>query len=400
MLTIGTFVRPDEAGRLVDDMNEPLLSDAQVNGTAPVGTADGSDRADAQDGTNNTGTAERGALRPAFMSGLATAMREAAVRERERITGTVAEDAAVHVEKVRSRAAIETEELRRLAEEDVEHIHQWSAAEIERIQSESAQKIDDRRSSLDEYLKQHDAIIETEIQGVDGAVRDYEATLDRFFAELSAETEPGEIVRRAGQLPAPPDLDEIRAAARASAMTHIADSETSEGVETVAEAAPLEAEPAAEPVEAVAEAAPLEAEPAAEPVEAVAEGEAVAEAELSEAADSSDDGTMAGVMDDGAGSVEPSEVAESSDAEVAVAEDQAPVDSETASEETPAVPEPVGVMDEDAQRVPSWPEPAPRSEAAQLAPTVDHTSAAVRLLRSVAPWTAPTHAGRSPSEPD
>jgi len=370
-------------------MNEPLLSDAQVNGTAPVGTADGSDRADAQDGTNNTGTAERGALRPAFMSGLATAMREAAVRERERITGTVAEDAAVHVEKVRSRAAIETEELRRLAEEDVEHIHQWSASEIERIQGESAQRIDDRRSSLDEYLKQHDAIIETEIQGVDGAVRDYEATLDRFFAELSAETEPGEIVRRAGQLPAPPDLDEIRAAARASAMTQIADSETSEGVETVAEAAPLEAEPAAEPVKAVAE-----AEAVAEPVEAVAD------AEPSEAADSSDDGTMAGVMDDGAGSVEPSEVAESSDAEVAVAEDQAPVDRETASEETPAVPEPVGVMDEDAQRVPSWPEPAPRSEAAQLSPTIDHTSAAVRLLRSVAPWTAPTHAGRSPSEPD
>jgi hypothetical protein len=29
----------------------------------------------------------------------------------------------------------------------------------------------------------------------------------------------------------------------------------------------------------------------------------------------------------------------------------------------------------------------------EVAATVDNTSAAVRLLRSVAPWTAPTHSG-------
>ena len=54
---------------------------------------------------------------------------------------------------------------------------------------------------------------------------------------------------------------------------------------------------------------------------------------------------------------------------------------------------PVGVMDPDAQRAPNWPAPAPEAPPVQIAPTIDNTSAAVRLLRSVAPWTAPTHAG-------
>jgi hypothetical protein len=65
------------------------------------------------------------------------------------------------------------------------------------------------------------------------------------------------------------------------------------------------------------------------------------------------------------------------------------------------VADPVGVMDPDAQRIPNWPAPAPRAEAAPMAPAMDNTSAAVRLLRSVAPWTAPTHAGsRAESDSD
>jgi hypothetical protein len=67
-----------------------------------------------------------------------------------------------------------------------------------------------------------------------------------------------------------------------------------------------------------------------------------------------------------------------------------------------STPEPVGVMDQDAMRTPAWPAPAPSDqEPARIAPTIDHTSAAVRLLRSVAPWTAPTHAGsRSEGDPE
>ena len=58
-------------------------------------------------------------------------------------------------------------------------------------------------------------------------------------------------------------------------------------------------------------------------------------------------------------------------------------------------PEPIPVMDPAATANPSWPAPAPEPEPQPepVAASVDHTSAAVRLLRSVAPWTAPTHAG-------
>jgi hypothetical protein len=55
--------------------------------------------------------------------------------------------------------------------------------------------------------------------------------------------------------------------------------------------------------------------------------------------------------------------------------------------------EPVAVMDPAATANPSWPTATPEPEPEPVAATVDHTSAAVRLLRSVAPWTAPTHAG-------
>ena len=63
--------------------------------------------------------------------------------------------------------------------------------------------------------------------------------------------------------------------------------------------------------------------------------------------------------------------------------------AETTSPES----EPVPVMDPAATANTSWPAPAQEPEQEPVAATVDHTSAAVRLLRSVAPWTAPTHAG-------
>jgi hypothetical protein len=413
-------------------MDEAILPDtARVNGTAAVGTAEEPGTSEDQARNDAPAAAGKIGLTPTFLSGLAAAMRETAIRERERITGVVADDAASHIEKVRSRAAIETEELRRLAEEDVEHIEGWSTSEIERIKSEAAQKIDDRRSSLDEYLKQHDAIIDTEIEGVNAALRGYEATLDRFFSELAEETDPSAIVRRAAQLPAPPDLDEVRATARANAMARFIESAP------VADAA-TETTPEAQPIEAVAK--PVDS---TEPVEATESIEATASADTADQSDGTD-GAMRGVMDDGRGVVPQADSLESTDGtegsevaavqeevavtaeavaqdedaqeevavaqadvaeqeapreEVAVAQAEAPTSTDGESADTLAMPQPVAVMDPDAQRIPSWPAPAPLSEAAHIAPSVDHTSAAVRLLRSVAPWTAPTHAGnRSQSD--
>src|SRR5881397_2109607 len=56
------YVRPPhEAGRLVDNMDEPMLPDAALNGTAAIGTAEDPESTQRQGGTNDTGGGERGA---------------------------------------------------------------------------------------------------------------------------------------------------------------------------------------------------------------------------------------------------------------------------------------------------------------------------------------------------
>ena len=60
-------------------------------------------------------------------------------------------------------------------------------------------------------------------EGVDAAVKGYGETLDTFFAELSEVGDPATIVARAEALPAPPDLDQVRATARSSAIAMFAD---------------------------------------------------------------------------------------------------------------------------------------------------------------------------------
>ena len=180
----------------MDRKDDRTFSEAgHLNGTSMIGTTDSTAAADidppaAEPPTDGAAVG----LRPGFLAELAVAMRATAEKERERISAQVSEDATGHIEKVRARAAIETDELKRLAEEDVQHIEEWSAAEMERIRGEADKKIEDRRGSLGEYLKQHDSIIDTEIDGVNAAVRDYGTTLDQFFAELSEADDPATIV--------------------------------------------------------------------------------------------------------------------------------------------------------------------------------------------------------------
>jgi len=367
------------------DQREVIFPDAShVNGTSEGGTTESVGVTAADPTASQAPEGVAAGLRPGFLAELAVAMRATAEKERERIAGKVADDAAAHVEKVRARAAIETDELKRLAEEDVQHIESWSAAEMERIRAEADTKIEDRRASLEEYLKQHDTIIETEIDGVNAAVQDYNGTLDRYFEELAASSDPASIVARAEALPAPPDLDAIRAQARARAVSQFAEREDEQ---PTPEAAPLaEAAPVVEPAAA---AQPSLAETSMAEIGAVAEeSEPVAEA-------------MTPVE-----TPEPSEpvVAESIEppvrADSVLIGDTPPGESPAATSETPASePEPVPVMDPAATANSAWPtpvqEPLPASEPEPepVAASVDHTSAAVRLLRSVAPWTAPTHAG-------
>ena len=161
------------------------------------------------DGTDLGGP--RTSVTDGFLVELAKAMHAAADQERDRMELVVADEGAAHVERARARASVEAEEFRRIADEDLDSISEWSASEIERIHSEAARRADERRSALDDYIEQHEAIIDTEIQGVDGALAQYRLTLEQFFSELKASTDPAEIARRAGTLPPPPDLDEVRA---------------------------------------------------------------------------------------------------------------------------------------------------------------------------------------------
>lgn len=366
----------------MDEINEQTLNDVtSVNGT---GSGEMTMSTDSMNGATSEAavTAEApvvSGLRPGFLSELAHAMQAAADRERERIAAVVSEDAAGHIEKVRSRAAIETDELRRLADEDVTHIEEWSASEIERIRTEAAQKTDERRANLEEYLRQHDAIIEAEIEGVEAAVRDYGATLDAFFADLADSSDPSDIVRRAESLPPSPDLDSVRARARSEAIARYA--------APADEPTDVEA-PAPEATQA--EAGLIDVGPTGDGgagMTAEGSAEAVATAESTEATQSMGE-AVAAVAD-----------AESAEAGAVTAETvaEAGEGAERSESSEAATPAPVGVMDPDAAAAgPSW----PADDRIAVGPTVDHTSAAVRLLRSVAPWTAPNHASnqRPPAE--
>ena len=387
----------------MDQNDDSIFPEAgHLNGTSEGGTTGST-------GVSDTPVAERAAegvatgLRPGFLAELAVAMRATAQKERERIAARVADDAAAHIEKVRARAAIETDELKRLAEEDVQHIEDWSAAEMERIRGEADRKIEDRRSSLEEYLQQHDTIIDTEIDGVSDAVNEYSATLDRYFEELSRSEDPSTIVARAEALPAPPDLDQVRAQARARAVAAFAAADEPPSTPAAAEGT------------AVAE-APAEREPAPALADTAMSPEATVGAIVSDPAEAIQDNTAAEpAASEGAGAIAESrsidDRASLAQAAMAGAAMSEPVTAgaptvetptvETPTVETPTVDErvsesaPIPVMDPTATADSTWPAPeaAPEREPEPVAAAVDHQSAAVRLLRSVAPWTAPTHAG-------
>jgi hypothetical protein len=158
-----------------------------------------------------------------FLAELAQAMKGAAERERERISGEVDASAEAHVEKVRARAATEAAELRRLAEQDIDGIHAWSREETIRIQQETERRIGTRREELQGYLVRHATIIDGEVGHIEGAVREYRTQLDRFFEQLAAESDPAGLARLADQMPEPPDLGKVGGAARAEAVAALAE---------------------------------------------------------------------------------------------------------------------------------------------------------------------------------
>ncbi len=149
---------------------------------------------------------------------IARAMQVAADRERQRIDATMGEEETAQVEKIVTRAAAEAAELSKHADEDVSVVNAWYKDEVKRIRAEADRRIDDRRMGLEQSLTIHGSLIEAEIESVHLAVEGYRGSLGAFFGRMADEKDPSAIARLAGDLPDPPDLDEVRAEARSSAM--------------------------------------------------------------------------------------------------------------------------------------------------------------------------------------
>ena len=113
---------------------------------------------------------------------------------------------------------LEADALRRSADEDVEAIETWTTDEVVRVHEEAARRRHERHADLETYLERHAAIIDAEVAGVDFAVAEYQATLDAFIEGLLDSNDAADIARRAGTIPAAPDLDRVRAEARAAAI--------------------------------------------------------------------------------------------------------------------------------------------------------------------------------------
>ncbi|MDP9481594.1 MAG: hypothetical protein M3P84_00035 [Chloroflexota bacterium] len=159
---------------------------------------------------------------------IARAMQVAADRERERIDASVGEEEAAQVEKIVTRAAAEAAELSKHADEDVSLVNAWYKDQVKQIRAEADRKIDDRRTGLEQSLTIHGSLIEAEIESVHIAVEGYRGSLGAFFGRLAEERDPSAIARLAGDLPDPPDLDEVRAEARSSAMQALEQRSTTE----------------------------------------------------------------------------------------------------------------------------------------------------------------------------
>jgi len=156
-----------------------------------------------------------------FKSEMARAMQVVADKERERIDAGVGDEETAQVDKIHVRAAAEAAQLRQHADEDVGLVNAWYDDQVKQLREAADHQIEDRRTGLGDSLTHHGSLIEAEVQSVHAAVEGYRASLDTFFGRLAEEQDPSVIARLAGTLPDLPDLDSVRADARARAMRDI-----------------------------------------------------------------------------------------------------------------------------------------------------------------------------------
>jgi hypothetical protein len=228
-----------------NEHDEPSSDDVEGEAAAPIGppasTADigASGEVAPAEAPLAEETAPPVASRPTPVSSLlaeiARAMQVAADQERERIEASMGEEETAQIEKIHVRAAFESDELEKYAEEDVRQVNAWREDQIQRVRQDADRQIADRRRRLEQSLTHHGSLIQTEIESVQVAVRGYRESLGAFFGRLSQERDPSVIARLAGQLPDPPDLQEVRADARSGAMKEIQQRSAADSAEPTAE---------------------------------------------------------------------------------------------------------------------------------------------------------------------
>ena len=182
-----------------------------------------------------------------FVNELVHAMQATAEHQREATNTEVEAMTDAHLERVRARAAAEAEELRRMALADIDEIHAWQEAEAVRLREEAERRILARGQELDSYLMRHAAMVDGEVDQIEGAVSAYQTRLDLYFDRLTTEASPSEIARLADEIPEPPDLSKVGGEARAKIVAAI----VAEGDDSTF--SPTEAGPELVPVMAPAE---------------------------------------------------------------------------------------------------------------------------------------------------
>ncbi|MDH4141185.1 MAG: hypothetical protein OEV61_01115 [Chloroflexota bacterium] len=404
-------------GSLANDIDGEQSVDAVTDGSS---SPDAAPAVEASFDDRNEEGQSHASVVPSFLSELALAIRSAAARERERIATVIADDAARHREKARELAAGEAMAFQQLAEEDVTEIEAWADREVERIREDAARRIADRRSDLDVALQQQETILEAEIVEIDSAVGAYSTSLDTFFEDLDEATDLSDIAGRAGSVPTPPNLEDVRTLARASAMARIAEEAAArdDGPDTEASAdEQRDGDGTSEPTAdgdtagvgdwtADGEAAPSLAsqasvEPAASASAVDTEGSGIdtqaGDADASTAKSEDPQGRTGWEREDdapdaiarpapGAGwEPETPDLPGTSETATSGGAGSARTGWEREDSTANEAAHPVGVMDPSAR---SQTERSPE-DLVGVQP-YGHPNAAVRLIRSVAPWTAPT----------
>ncbi|MCU0504166.1 MAG: hypothetical protein MUE82_00100 [Chloroflexi bacterium] len=244
---------PPPEGETAPSVGDAAASDATTDGGAPAAAPDAAP-----------------ARRPSrFLAELTRAMHAAAEEGRVATLDQLRADGKTAVEEIQSRSADGATSIRRNADEDVTRIREWSKAEIARIREETEQRIAARKVELDRDLEGHAAVVEAEIENVQGQVSAFETEMDAFFEKLIAEEDPGRFAALAASLPEPPPFTPLSETERAAVVARATGTGVvEESPEGVAD------EPAAEAM-AVAEVG--EAETEAEPAAVEAQGEPVAE---------------------------------------------------------------------------------------------------------------------------